>query len=166
MGVALTYDFLGNSVLSFRSGTKYTYGIFGRGYNHRAKGNKLVQEAGLGAHILCCKWFRISHELKVSAIGSMSETPSFNVGYSLLPSVRISRHYNVFGGAGMNWLTSKDDADLFPDHSIWNKYTDKRLQQIYIGYQAGVQYVFLADGPGGCKTRLALSPFCTIFGIY
>lgn len=142
MGVALTYDFLGNSVLSFRSGAKYTYGIFGLGYNHRAKGNKFVQEAGLGVHILCCKWFQINNELKVTTIGSMSETPSFNAGYSLLPSVKISRHYNVFGGVSINYLTSKDDTDLLSDHSIWNKYTDKRLQQIYIGYQIGIQYIF------------------------
>ena len=96
MGVVLTYDFLGNSVLSFCSGTKYTYGIFSLGYNHRAIGNKFVQETGLGVHILCCKWFRISQ--KVSATGSMSEPPSFNAGYSLLSSVRISTHYNVFEG--------------------------------------------------------------------
>lgn len=142
MGVALTYDLLGNSILSFRSGTKYTYGIFGLGYNHKAKGNKFVQEAGLGAHILCCKWFQINNELKVSAISSMSEFPSFNAGYSLLPSIKISKHYNVFGGASINYLTSKDDKGLFPNRSIWNKYTENRLQQIYIGYQVGIQYIF------------------------
>lgn len=142
MGVALTYDFLGNSVLSFRSGTKYTYGILGLGYNHKAKGNKFVQEAGLGTHILCCKWFQINNELKVSAIGSMSESPSFNAGYSLLPSIKMSKHYNVFGGASINYLTSKDNKDLFPNRSIWNKYAEDRLQQIYIGYQVGIQYIF------------------------
>ena len=142
MGVALTYDFLGNSVLSFRSGTKYTYGILGLGYNHKAKGNKFVQEAGLGTHTLCCKWFQINNELKVSAIGSMSESPSFNAGYSLLPSIKMSKHYNVFGGASINYLTSKDNKDLFPNHSIWDKYTEDRSQQIYIGYQVGIQYIF------------------------
>lgn len=142
MGVAFTYDFMGNSIFSFRSGTKYTYGIFGLGYNHRTKGNKFVQEAGFGAHIICCNWFQINNELKVSAIGSMSESPSFNAGYSLLPSIKISKHYNVFGGASINYLTSKDDVNLFSDRSIWNKYTGKRLQQIYIGYQVGIQYIF------------------------
>lgn len=142
MGVALTYDFLGNSIISFRSGAKYTYGIFGLGYNHKAKGNKFVQEAGFGAHIFCCKWFQVNNELKVSTIGSMSETPSFNIGYSLLPSIKISKHYNVFGGVSINYLTSKGDMDLFSNHNIWNKYTGKRLQQIYIGYQVGTQYVF------------------------
>lgn len=142
IGIALTYDFLGNSIVSFRSGTKYTYGIFGLGYNHRAKGNKFVQEAGFGAHIFCCKWFQINNELKVSAIGSMSETPSFNAGYSLLPSIKISKNYNVFGGVSINYLTSKDDRDLLSNSSIWNKYTEKRQQQIYIGYQIGIQYIF------------------------
>lgn len=142
MGVALTYDFLGNNIVSFRSGTKYTYGIFGLGYNYKAKGNKFVQEAGLGVHINCCKWFQINNELKISAIGSMSENPTFNAGYSLLPSVKISKHYNIFGGASINYLTSKDDIGLFSNHNIWSKDTDKRLQQIYIGYQIGLQYIF------------------------
>lgn len=142
MGIALTYDFLGNSILSFRSGTKYTYGIFGLGYNPKAKGNKFVQEAGFGVHILCCKWSQINNELKVSAIGSMSEMPSFNTGYSLLPSIKISKHYNVLGGVSINYLISKDDMDLFSNRNIWNKYTEKKLQQIYIGYQVGIQYTF------------------------
>lgn len=142
MGVAFTYDFLGNSIISFRSGTKYTYGIFGLGYNYKAKGNKFVQEAGLGVHINCCKWFQINNELKISAIGSMSENPTFNAGYSLLPSIKISEHYNIFGGASINYLTSKDDIGLFSNYKIWSKYTDKRLQQIYIGYQIGLQYIF------------------------
>ena len=72
----------------------------------------------------------------------MSESPSFNAGYSLLPSIKISEHYNVFGGVSINYLTSKDDRDLFPNRSIWNKYTENRLQQIYIGYQVGIQYIF------------------------
>ena len=142
MGIALTYDFLGNNVISFRSGTKYTYGILGLGYNHKAKGNKFVQEAGLGIHIPCCKWFQINNEVKVSIIGSTSDSPTFNASYSLLPSVRVSKHYNIFGGANINYLTSKDDMDLFSNCDIWNKYTSQRLQQICIGYQAGIQYLF------------------------
>ncbi len=141
MGVALTYDFLGNSTISFRSGAKYTYGIFGVGYNHKTKGNKLVQEAGVGNHIICCKWFQINNELKVITIGSMSENPAFNVGYSLLPSIKIRKHYNLFGGVSPNYLTSKNDIDLFPKNKVWKNYTAKRLQQVYIGYQIGIQYI-------------------------
>lgn len=37
MGIALTYDGIGNAVASFRSGGKYTYGILGIGYNHKMK---------------------------------------------------------------------------------------------------------------------------------
>ena len=35
MGMAVTYDGIGNAVASFRSGGKYTYGILGIGYNHK-----------------------------------------------------------------------------------------------------------------------------------
>lgn len=47
MGIALTYDGIGNAMVSFRSGGKYTYGILGIGYNHKAKDNSLVTEGGL-----------------------------------------------------------------------------------------------------------------------
>lgn len=39
MGMAVTYDGIGNAVASFRSGGKYTYGILGIGYNHKMKKN-------------------------------------------------------------------------------------------------------------------------------
>lgn len=72
MGVAVTYDGIGNVIASFRSGGKYTYGILGVGYNHKVKSNGLVTEAGFGAHIPVAKWFRINNEIKATAIGSNS----------------------------------------------------------------------------------------------
>ena len=51
MGVAVTYDALGSTVATFRSGGRYTYGIIGVGYNHKTENNSLVAEGGFGAHI-------------------------------------------------------------------------------------------------------------------
>lgn len=86
MGIALTYDILGNGIVSFRSGGKYTYGIIGFGYNHKLSGdNKTVAEAGYGVHIPCFSWFQINNEFKVTSTAT-SDKPFLNASYSLLPS--------------------------------------------------------------------------------
>lgn len=144
MGIAVTYDGIGNAVASFRSGGKYTYGILGVGYNHKMKKNGLVAEGGFGAHIPVTNWFRINNELKVSTIGCDSSDPVLNAGYSLLPAFRIGRHFELFGGASINYMETKNMSagNVFPNHSLWKKSSSTRLQQVYIGYQVGVQFIF------------------------
>lgn len=144
MGIAVTYDGIGNAMASFRSGGKYTYGILGVGYNHKMKKNGWVTEAGLGAHIPVVKWFRINNELKASSVGCDSNEPVFNAGYSLLPAFRIGRHFELFGGASINYMETKNRSakNLFPNHSLWKDDNSARLQQVYIGYLVGMQYLF------------------------
>ena len=116
MGIALTYDILGNGIVSFRSGGKYTYGIIGFGYNHKLPGNnKTVAEAGYGVHIPCYSWFQINNEFKVTSTAT-SDKPFLNASYSLLPSFKIKKHYNIFGGASLNYSTTTemDNQTLFP----------------------------------------------------
>ena len=45
MGVAVTYDALGSTIATFRSGGRYTYGIIGVGYNHKTENSSLVLKA-------------------------------------------------------------------------------------------------------------------------
>ncbi len=144
MGIALTYDILGNGIVSFRSGGKYTYGIIGFGYNHKLSGdNKTVAEAGYGVHIPCYSWFQINNEFKVTSTAT-SDKPFLNASYSLLPSFKIKKHYNIFGGASLNYSTTTemDNQTLFPQNNLWKKHTDNRLQQLFIGYLVGIQYIF------------------------
>lgn len=144
MGIALTYDILGNGIVSFRSGGKYTYGIIGFGYNHKLSGdNKTVAEAGYGVHIPCYSWFQINNEFKVTSTAT-SDKPFLNASYSLLPSFKIKKHYNIFGGASLNYSTTTemDNQTLFPQNNLWKKQTDSRLQQLFIGYLVGIQYIF------------------------
>lgn len=142
--IALTYDGIGNAVASFRSGGKYTYGILGVGYNHKVKENSLVTEAGFGAHIPVVKWFRINNELKAASIGCDSSNPVYNAGYSLIPEFRIGEHLELFAGVGINYMHTDNvsNKDVFPSHSLWKKHSATKLQQLYIGYQVGVQYIF------------------------
>lgn len=143
-GIALTYDMLGNAVVSFRSGGKYTYGILGVGYNHKADDNGITTEAGYGIHIPVCKWFELNNEFKATTIGASSSLPVLNFGYLFAPSFRIGKHYNLFGGVSFNYMMSQgtDNIGLFPETYLWTGHTEKLLQQAYIGYQAGFQFIF------------------------
>lgn len=150
--MAITYNELGSTMITFRSGGDVTYGIIGVGYNHRSKGRMYTTEAGLGAHINCLPWLRINNEIKLSSFGyannpfifdEETNTPAFHGNYSILPAFKVARHFELFGGPSLNYLNaSQTNSSLAPNHSLWKKESASRYQRIYIGYQAGVQYVF------------------------
>ncbi|MBD9093492.1 MAG: hypothetical protein EGQ20_13325 [Bacteroides oleiciplenus] len=151
-GIAVTYNELGSTMVTFRSGGKVTYGIIGVGYNHKVSNRAYTVEAGLGAHINCLSWLRINNELRVASFGysnnpfiadSKLSNPVFHVNYSLMPAFRVSRHFELFGGPSINYINARNtDSELMPNHSIWKQSGSTRLQQIYVGYQVGVQYIF------------------------
>lgn len=144
MGAGVTYDGLGNAIAAFRSGGKTVYGIIGVGYNHKISGNALVTQGGLGAHIYCLPWLRVNNEVKFTSIGASSSKPAFQVGYALMPAFRLAGHYEIFGGPTINYLNTNnvDHASWFPHQRIWKKHTLSRRQQLSVGYEVGVQYVF------------------------
>lgn len=142
--VGVSYNETGSAMLTFRSGGRVTYGILGVGYNHKTKDDGVVTEAGLGAHINILKWLRINNEIKGGSIGSFSSTDTFYTNYALLPAFRAGRHFEVFGGPSINYMQTDNIANknMFPGNSLWKKHADSKLQQLYIGWQAGVQFVF------------------------
>ena len=145
MGVSLSYDILNNTVLSFRSGGKYTYGILGVGYNAKVNdGSKIMAEAGYGIHIPVNHLFEINNEFKATSVGFSNEKTCYNFAYLLAPSVTFWNHYNIFGGVSFNYLNSnyEDSNDLLPKKYLWSKDTNDNAQRMYIGYQIGLQYVF------------------------
>ena len=144
MGVALSYDILNNTILSFRSGGKYTYGILGVGYNNLVNdGSKVVAEAGYGVHIPINDWIEINNEFKATSVGFSNDKTCSNFSYLLAPSFTFKNHYNVFGGASFNYLNTNyvSSNDLMPNNYFWSK-DGNYNQRMYIGYQIGLQYVF------------------------
>ena len=142
-GVALTYDMLGNAVMSFRSGGKYTYGILGVGCNAQIE-ERLVVEAGYGLQVPVCRWLDVNNEFKATTMGYNSGYTRSNFSYLLAPSLTLWRHCNLFAGASINYFMSDraSAATLLPNASLWRKEGDRGIGQLYLGYQVGVQYVF------------------------
>ena len=142
-GVALIYDILGNAVMSFRSGGKYTYGILGVGCNAQIE-ERLVVEAGYGLQIPVCRWLDVNNEFKATTMGYNSGYTRSNFSYLLAPSFTLWRHCNLFAGASINYFMSDraSAATLLPNAGLWRKEGDRGIGQLYLGYQVGVQYVF------------------------
>ena len=142
-GVALTYDMLGNAMVSFRSGGKYTYGILGVGCNAQIE-ERLAVEAGYGLQIPVCRWFDVNNEFKATTMGYNSGYTRSNFSYLLAPSLTLWHHCNLFAGASINYFMSDraSAATLLPNAGLWRKEGDRGIGQLYLGYQVGVQYVF------------------------
>ena len=138
MGVAFTYDMMGNALASFRSGGKFTYGIVGVGLNQHMA-DKLVLEAGYGVHIPVCKWLQVNNEVKATAPVNTSST---NFAYLLAPSFTLWNHCNLFGGPSINYLMADKDLGFVPERELWSKQSADGVHRLYIGCQVGVQYVF------------------------
>ena len=145
MGVALSYDNMNNTMLSFRSGGKYTYGILGVGYNNKVNdGSNIVAEAGYGIHIPITNWLEINNEFKATSLGFSNDKVCYNASYLLAPSFTFLNHFNVFGGANFNYLYSNyvNSDDLLPNKCLWENDNSDNKQRMFIGYQIGLQYVF------------------------
>ena len=142
-GVALTYDMLGNAMVSFRSGGKYTYGILGVGCNAQIE-ERLAVEAGYGLQVPVCRWLDVNNEFKATTMGYNSGYTRSNFSYLLAPSFTLWRHCNLFAGASINYFMSDraSAATLLPNAGLWRKEGDRGIGQLYLGYQVGVQYVF------------------------
>ena len=144
-GVALTYDALGNTVVAFRSGGRYGYGILGVGYNLRDDMYRVMGEAGYGIQIPVCRWLDINNELKATMLGFSGNRRPHNFSYLLAPSVTLWEHCNLFGGPSINfWMSDAAFAEgLMPRKTLWDKVNGRGVVQcLYVGYQVGVQYVF------------------------
>ena len=144
-GVALTRDMLGNTVVSFRSGGRYSYGILGVGCNLRGDMYRVVAEAGYGIQIPVCRWLDVNNELKTAALGFSGNNAPRNFGYLLAPSVTLWEHCNLFAGPSINfWMSDAAFAEsLNLNKGLWRKENGRGIVQcLYVGYQVGVQYVF------------------------
>jgi hypothetical protein len=153
MGIAVAYNEIGTASLTFRSGGRVMYGILGFGYNHRIERRKEVFSivGGWGAHINILPWLRINNEITMEQNGLFSgKSNTFKAGYALLPAFRPVPHIEIFGGPSINYMYSSDEGKfgLFPNGSLWKKESTTRntgnlkLQHAFVGWQAGVQFLF------------------------
>lgn len=143
MGLGITYNETGTTMLSFRSGGRILYGIVGVGFNHEASKHKLSTEAGLGGHIPVSSRFRINSELKTNLNAVTDKDAVYQYTLAVMPAFKITPQWELFAGPTLNYMSTEnqDYKNLFPKHTLWKKFNDTRLQQMHIGFSVGVQLI-------------------------
>lgn len=144
MSIGLTYNETGSTMLAFRSGGRILYGIIGIGFNHKADDKKFMTEGGLGAHIPISARFRINNELKAGSLNFDADDATLHSSFAIMPAFKVLPQLEIFGGPSLNYLSTEDmdNKKMFPDHNIWKKHTDSKLQQLYFGFSVGTHFIF------------------------
>ena len=144
MSIGVSYNEIGSTVVAFRSGGRILYGIIGVGYNHKAEKEQFVVEGGFGAHIPISGRFRINNEIRSQFLNDFSDRNMMHSGFSIMPAFKILPQWEVFGGPSINYMETDylDNKSMFPSNNIWKKYTDDKLQQVYLGFSVGTHFLF------------------------
>lgn len=141
--IGASYNETGAALFSFRSGGRVLYGIVGLGYGHKGK-EEVAIEGGFGAHINISSKFRINNELKGINYSAFNKKKTWQSSLSIMPAFRLTPNWEIFAGPSINYLYSNntENGKMFPSNNLWKKFNDSKLQQIYIGYSAGIQCLF------------------------
>lgn len=145
--LGLSMDENQTTMLTFRSGGKVLYGILGVGYNFKNKDEVYAFEAGLGAHLLQSKMFRINAELTTSSLESFESGEYFRSSFKVFPALKLFKHLELFAGPSFNY-TSTNSAEglaLTANHKnlkTWQSKWSSRQQTLSIGYSGGLHFLF------------------------
>ncbi|RAJ21155.1 hypothetical protein [Pedobacter cryoconitis] len=143
--LAITTDDNLTTLLTFRSGGRILYGILGIGYNLKNKKEIYAAEAGLGAHVYTSQAFRLNLELSGLTLKDFKAGEYFKSSIKILPAFKISPHLEIFGGPTFNYVnTNTEEGRNLTEKFIskWESKNGNKIQGIYAGYTAGVQYIF------------------------
>lgn len=143
--ISLTTDETLTTLLSFRSGGKVLYGIIGIGYNFKNSDEIYAFEAGLGAHLLQSKSFRLNAEISGTGLESFKAGEYMKTSLKLTPAFKISRNLEIFGGPSFNYLNTNttEGRTLSKKYiSTWENKWGDNFQALYLGYGGGIQYIF------------------------
>lgn len=143
--IGITTDETLTTILSFRSGGKYLYGILGVGYNFKNKDEVYAFEAGLGAHLFQSRIFRLNTELTSTMVDNFKKGDYFKTSIKVLPALKISSNIEIFGGPSFNYLnTNTSEGRKLHTHFIhsWETRQGTNLQALYIGYGGGIHFIF------------------------
>lgn len=139
--LGMTIDDDLTTMVSFRSGGKYLYGIVGMGANVSYTEPLYAAEFGMGAHIPITKWFRVNAEISSITLTDFWTTVKFNSVQRLLPAIKLGERVEIFAGPTFNYETS--DNFTFPKtrkNYLWEKDDLGYHQGMYIGVMGGIHF--------------------------
>lgn len=139
--VALTADDNQTTLLSFRSGSRKMYGIFGMGTNFKNEKEKFAVQVGLGAHLFASERFRLKTEITHTWLENFKRGDFSKQSLAIHPSLRLGK-IDIFAGPTLSLInTSSDEGKALVKNYLW-EHTNRhnQLNGLYIGYVAGIQW--------------------------
>ncbi|GGM84984.1 hypothetical protein GCM10010967_16160 [Dyadobacter beijingensis] len=142
--VAVTIDETMTGIVSFRSGGRVLYGIAGVGYNLKDNPEPMyAAEGGLGAHIALARSFRLNLEAVSHTLTDFDGGSYFKNSLRVLPALKFADRFEAFAGPTLNYVSYGREHDYdFVKHYIWKNNTSKDFQGLFVGFNAGVQFLF------------------------
>jgi len=141
MQLGLTVDEGGNAMVTLRSGGKVLYGLLGIGYHFGYEEARYAVEAGLGAHLVAAKAFRLNAELASAAMTNFEEGVYGRQSLRVLAGYRITPRFELFAGPTFNHLVFEtDQPDIRDDRYLWRWHGDDVFNGFYLGGIVGLQF--------------------------
>ena len=147
--VAVTIDETMTGIVSFRSGGRVLYGIAGIGYNFKDNAKAMyAAEGGLGAHIplggnSLASSLRINLEVVGTTLTDFHGGSYNKNSLRVLPALKLGSRFEAFAGPTLNYVSYERENDYdFVKKYIWKNNSSKDFQGLFVGFNAGVQYIF------------------------
>jgi len=139
--LGITVDDYLTSMITFRSGGKYLYGIVGAGVNFVYEDPAYALEAGIGAHIPLAKHFRINLEMSSTTLSDFWNSVQVNSSFRVMPAVKLGDRFEIFAGPVFHY-TFSDDRAYFDSRTnyLWSKAQTGYYQSMHIGGLAGFHF--------------------------
>lgn len=129
------------SLVTFRSGGKYLYGIIGVGANFRYPTAVYASEAGIGGHLPLGKSFRLNGEIVSTSLSDYWTTVQVKSSFRLLAAVKLGQRVEIFAGPAFHYSFSNDKIySESRTNYLWSKYSWGYYQDMYIGGLAGLHF--------------------------
>lgn len=142
--VAFTIDETMTGIVSFRSGGRVLYGIAGIGYNFKDNPKAMyAAEGGLGAHIPLASSLRINLEAVGTTLTDFHGGSYNKNSLRVLPALKLGGRFEAFAGPTLNYVSYDRENDYdFIKKYIWKNNSSKDFQGLFVGFNAGLQYIF------------------------
>ncbi len=139
--LGLMVEETGNTWINLRSGGKVLYGIVGLGYHFQYDEARYGIEAGIGAHIITAKAFRLNAEVASAAMTDFTDGVYGRQSFRALAALRISPRFELFAGPTFNHLLfESDQPDIRNGRYLWHWRGDDVFNGCYLGGLAGLQF--------------------------
>jgi len=139
--LGVSVDEMGTTQLSFRSGSRFLYGILGVGYNFGHDNARYVLEAGLGAHFRFGQYFRLNTELSSSCLSDLEHDVYFKSTARVLAGLKLGNRLELFAGPSFNYLGYENDQeDIRNGHYVWKERNGSQYNGLFFGGTAGIQF--------------------------